>query len=82
MPKNCQGAIQETYKAAVNALPKRLRDRFILIDGAATLLSGVTEKHTYNLDFAAGQEAMDAFLRVVINKQCGFKMDDDFTVIY
>lgn len=82
MSENLQGAIRETFKAAVNAVHKRLRDSFILIGGAATFLSGVTERHTFDLDFAAGQEAMNAFLEVVMNKERGFKMDDDFTVIY
>lgn len=82
MSKNLQGAIRETLKAAVSAVPERLRDSFILIGGAATFLSGVTERHISDLDFAAGQEAMNAFLRLVIIKECGFKMDDDFTVIY
>lgn len=82
MSKNRQGAIRETFKAAVNAVPERPRDSFILIGGAATFLSGVTERQTSDLDFAAGQEAMNAFLEVVMNKECGFKMDDDFTVNY
>ncbi len=82
MSENLQGAIREIFKAAVNAVPKRLRDSFILIGGAATFLNGVTERHTFDLDFAAGQKAMSAFLEVVMNKERGFKMDDDFTVIY
>ena len=82
MSKNREGAIRETFKAAVNAVPERLRDSFILIGGAATFLSGVTERHTSDLDFAAGREAMNAFLKVVMNKERGFKMDDDFTVTY
>lgn len=79
---NLQAAIHECFNMAALSIPLRLRQDFILVGGAATLVSGVSERWTKDLDFAAGKEAMDAFLQVVLARQNGFKYDDDGTIMF
>lgn len=74
MSSNLQGAIREYFNAAVHSIPEKSRKSAILFGGAASFLNGVTERHPLDLDFAGGQ---DAFLQVGVNKQHGFKIEDD-----
>lgn len=48
----------------------------MLNGGAATFLSGTTEPHTRDLDFAGGQAALDAFLQVIANRQHGRRLNN------
>lgn len=77
-----QAAIRECFNMAALSIPLRLRQDFILVGGAATFLSGASERRTKDLDFAAGEEAMDAFLQVVLARQNGFKYDDDGSIMF
>lgn len=79
---NMKAAIRECFNTAALSIPLRLSQEFILIGGVATLISGVSERWTTDLDFAAGQEAMDAFLQVVLARQHGFKHDDDGSIMF
>lgn len=56
--------------------------RRIKVGGAGTLISGASERSTKDLDFAAGQEAMNAFLEIVQAQLNGFKHDDDGSIIF
>lgn len=75
-------AIRKCFNRAAFSVPLRLRQEFILVGDAATLLSGVPERYTNDLDFAAGQEGMDAFLQTVDARQNGFKADDSGNIIF
>lgn len=77
-----QAAIRECSNMAALSIPLRLRQDIILVGGAATLLSGASGRWTKDLDFAAGEEAMDAFLQQVLARQNGFKYDDDGSIMF
>lgn len=79
---NMQAAIRECYNTAALSIPQKLRAEFNLVGGAGTLLSGAPERSTTDLDFAAGQEAMNAFLKVVQAGLNGFKRDDDGSIVF
>lgn len=79
---NMRAARRECYNTAALSIPQELRAEFILVGGAGTLLSGAPERSTQDLDFAAGQGAMNAFLKVVQAGQNGFKRDDDESIMF
>ena len=45
-------------------------------------MSGVTDRRAEDLDFAGGQETLDAFGHVLINREHGFQLDDDLSMVY